>query len=202
MKTIAWFYQNTSIKNEEFRLYLDIIKESSQQKIFPELYLIMQNPGSCANTEKNYNKEVLIRPDATTHRVIGLLNALERLNYIRILNLSDLVNPKGIDFFSKLPIIEKKISKSHTLFDNSRRTELDNLMKDESLVYFACGVNKKIENLKFSALEVLKEKRIKILNGKFEFYHPLTRPNKKLIKGWKFQAAKDLNHLFSYSLRE
>lgn len=196
MKITAFFYHHKKLINQEFRLYLDIKHEDQNRLTQPDLIVIMQNPGSCANPHKKYNTEISVDPDPTLHRIKSLLENFNNLKFIRVINLSDLVNPKGAEFFQNLPLIEKKIGKTHSLFDQSRNKTLNSLIENGSKVYFSCGVNKNCKDLLKVAIAVLKDKNVKILNTKKEFYHPLARPNRKLKNGWKFQAIKDLKKEF------
>ncbi len=191
----AEFYKDKTLKKYEFRLYLDITNKVSNSNSHPDLILIMQNPGSCKNSVKKYNEKIAVKPDATLHRVKTLINNIPSVNHIRVINLSDLINPKAVDFLKELNNVEKKKGTSHSLFDISRKSDLDKLVKNGSLVYFACGVNPKINYLIELAKAALQKKKVRIINKTEKYYHPLTRPHKSsLIEGWQQQAVKEIRN--------
>lgn len=189
----AVFYTKNILKNQEFRLFLDLIKDGIPSQTTPDLYIIMLNPGSCGTGKKEYNKVIEVNPDPTLHRIKALFHEFSDIHHIRVLNLSDLVNPDAKDFYSILPRIEKKIGKEHSLFDSSRKEALDKLVAPGPKVYFACGVNPRNTELISQAKNALEAKGGIILNSLSKYYHPLTRPSKNsLPEGWKAQAVKDL----------
>ena len=104
----AYFYKLDNAQKSDCRLYLDIRSENVSLTR-PDLILIMLNPGSCKSKHMEYEKEIDVNPDQTLHRIKSLMEKQNErnLNWIRVLNLSDLVNAK-VGNSSKLLVKLKK----------------------------------------------------------------------------------------------
>ncbi|HNP24733.1 MAG TPA: hypothetical protein PKM63_22035 [Panacibacter sp.] len=141
-----------------------------------------------------YEKEIDVNPDQTLHRIKSLMEKQNErnLNWIRVLNLSDLVNAKSREFFKIVSEVEETTTRHHSIFDDSRLEDLKKFIAPNDKVFFACGVNGNsndwVENSK------CKINRIGaiVLNKTNKYYHPLVRPNKKDIVDWRDQIREVL----------
>ncbi len=161
------------------RLYLDI-KAFDCNLSRPAVIIVMLNPGSF--TVKK-GRSVW---DATLHRVKHIIDF--GFGWIRVLNLSDIQNAKSADFFENL----KSLPNEHSIFHGDRKCDLDKLVEDGQLVYFACGTNKTNEPFLIQAKEAFSRKNATILNPTTPYYHPLFRPKNGIPK-WEDQFKEALN---------
>lgn len=168
---------------------------------------IMMNPGSgkpkveYKQHDKNVNqvkscelnkiKLVEADPDDTQYQVMRVMR-VKGWKYVRVINLSDYINPKSENFY---PMIKEALSFDrefiHSIFSNERKKEIDRVFKSENKfkVIAAWGVNTKLGKLiKLALANSYVEERIG--NNKttykrkrnFYYYHPLpTNPTKQPI---------------------
>jgi hypothetical protein len=154
------------------RKQLDIVsKDTNTNK--PELMVVMMNPGSSKPLDGDDNGQKLTRskPDNTQHQIVKLMK-LCGLDFVRVLNLSDIRETKSQKFFKHL----QTKNYSHSIFDNSRQDDFDKLFVYDVPVIFAWGVDKKLEVLANMAINKIKSKNpIGILKSgsSFAYYHPL-----------------------------
>ena len=68
-----------------------------------------------------YEKEIDVKSHQTLHRIKSLMEKQNErnLNWIRVLNLSDLVNAKSREFFKIVSEVEERLQSSFN-FDDSR----------------------------------------------------------------------------------
>lgn len=138
-----------------------------------------------------FDRPVTVRPDSTLNRVKDLINNQTKIEWIRILNLSDIVEAKSNIFFKKVSEFEASDSYQHSIFSFSRRQKLLDLLNNGDLAIVACGTNVKNKDLLKHAIEALESIGVRILNRDNKFYHPLARPNKSInIIDWRIQATK------------
>ena len=134
------FYE---IHGYKFRKYLNIKKKDSS-KIGPDLMVVMMNPGSSKpidGIENNIIESKAI-PDRTQDQIMKVMIA-KNLEFARILNLSDIREPKSKLLFSKL--LEMAIMGiSHSIFDVNRKADFDSLFIKNVPVIFAWGVSKNL----------------------------------------------------------
>lgn len=101
--------------------------------------------------------------------------------YARILNLSDLCDPKSNSFYLKLKNINKKTVK-HSIFHHKRNKEFTELFENNATIIVAWGVNEALQSLAELALKKLENNKFKG-NKKQEiewaYYHPLPRTKDK-----------------------
>jgi len=176
-KITGWFYELNGFK---FRKFLNIVRYHTIQKN-PDLMVVMMNPGSSrpVNVDKNYNKETDALPDRTQDQIIRLMNNCS-FNYARIINISDLREPKSSVFYDMIDKLENQ-SIPHSIFDNKRSKEFEELFVKNIPVIFAWGVNKKLLNLAIQAIKRIGDKPIGLKkNGlEYAYYHPLPQNSTK-----------------------
>ncbi len=181
-KVTGFFYQ---INRYKFRKYLNIKKHNSKREI-PDLMVIMMNPGSSRplHGSDKYCVEIEAVPDNTQNQIMRVMSNCN-FEYARILNLSDLREPKSSVFYKKIDEIEKyKIA--HSIFDDKRNSDFENLFVKNIPVIFAWGVNKKLKELATLAMNKIGIEKyigLKKEGVDFAFYHPLP-PNYNKQKEW------------------
>ena len=164
-----------------FRKYLNI-RAKNYKGSFPDLMVIMMNPGSSepTNGDDNGRIETEAKPDLTQNQII---RAMEDSNfkYARVLNLSDLREPKSSQFYRKInPMSADGIY--HSIFGENRNQDFSDLYVKGIPVIYAWGVNKKLMSLAKRALETTRtENSIGWNKPRYDFayYHPLPRSYKK-----------------------
>ncbi len=166
------FYE---LKGFKFRKYLNIIRNSSTKKN-PDLIVIMMNPGSSRPTNgiDNFNEETETVPDRTQDQIMKLMNNCS-FDYARILNLSDLREPKSSLFYDAINTLDKN-NIPHSIFDAKRINDFEELFVRDVPVIFAWGVNKRLIDLAHQAIECIGCKNPIGLNKEglsFAYYHPL-----------------------------
>ena len=166
------FYKENGYK---FRKYLNIIKNNSI-KNKPDLMVIMMNPGSSRplNGIENNKTETQAIPDNTQSQIMRIMKNCN-FEFSRILNLSDLREPKSSVFYDKIEELEKK-KISHSIFSEKRNADFEELFEKKVPVIFAWGVNEKLNILSIKAIKRIKEKNpIGLLKSGFNsaYYHPL-----------------------------
>ena len=167
------------IKGYKFRKYLNIKKKNSTKKT-PDLMVVMMNPGGSKPIDgiDNNTVESDAFPDKTQDQIMKVMSACN-LQYARVLNLSDVREPKSNNLFPKLLEMDKK-GISHSIFDASRREDFDSLFIKDVPVIFAWGVDKKLQDLAEQAIQVIGEDNpIGIAKNDWAYYHPLPQIYKK-----------------------
>lgn len=166
------FYE---IQGYKFRKYLDI-KRNDAIISTPDLMVIMMNPGSSKpidGIENNIIESVAI-PDRTQDQIMKVMLAC-KLDFTRVLNLSDIREPKSNLLFSKLTEIDNK-GISHSIFDVKRKNDFDSLFIKNVPVIFAWGVSKNLQYLAENAIKVIDaDNPIGLAKDGFKwaYYHPL-----------------------------
>ena len=130
----------------KFRKYLNIkLKNSIKQR--PDLMIIMMNPGASRPLDAidNNNLESEAIPDRTQDQIMKVMTAC-KLEYARVLNLTDIRDPKSNQMLLKLTELDQQ-GIPHSLFDSRRRNEFDALFIKNVPVILAWGVNKKLQKL-------------------------------------------------------
>ncbi|QOR36884.1 DUF1643 domain-containing protein [Clostridium sp. 'deep sea'] len=159
----------------------------------PDIIAIMMNPGSSSPKYKSYQessynsniKDIGLNdltetiPDNTQYQIMRFMSKFN-FRHARILNISDVREPKS-------SVFKKKVSKTkynnilcHSIFSDSRAEELQGLMSDKSLYLLAWGVDSKLKALANQAYDKVKHMRtfgkLKIDNL---YYHPLPQDYNK-----------------------
>ena len=168
----------------KFRKYLHI-KTKDSKLTRPDLLVVMMNPGSSRPLDGNNDgrSEVSTAPDRTQHQIMSFMN-LAGFCYARILNLSDKREAKSISFFQFLNSRESQ-SIPHSIFDKSRREDLDTLLIENTPVLCAWGVDPCLSKLARSATNILPPNSIfgsKKPLSEYAYYHPLPRSSERQKK--------------------
>ncbi len=182
---MAFFYQFDDSSDNIYRKFATI-KKNHCSKLHPDLTVIMLNPGSCKHPNpdkipfKGIGEEsaVPVTPDATMHRIKGLLKQIPDLSFIRILNLSDYCEKESKDFFYKLS--QNSLPELHTIFHPDRKAELQEFIRGGDRVILACGIDPRAASLLHLAKLHIQSCGGDILNLNYKPYHPLVRKTHKL----------------------
>jgi hypothetical protein len=124
----------------------------------PCAVVVMMNPGSATPVDKNYVEDELLpsdisssswskeliptNPDLAQYQIMRLM-LLEGWNHVRILNLSDLRNPRSSSFsddFCRANNLDS--SNPHSMIDPSRRSELLTYCNDAPYIIAGWGREK------------------------------------------------------------
>ena len=141
------------IQGFKFRKYLDIQKKNSSRKT-PDVIAVLMNPGGSTpvNGIDNSNEAFEAIPDRTQSQIIKvMLNA--GFNYARVLNLSDIREPKSNEFYKKMAELNSK-GISHSIFDDSRSEDFDQLWVPNVPVIYGWGVSENLKPLAFKSLDM------------------------------------------------
>ncbi|NHF58281.1 DUF1643 domain-containing protein [Flavobacteriaceae bacterium TP-CH-4] len=162
----------------KLRDFLNIKRRKSEVKT-PDLMVVMMNPGSSRPMDGKDNclEEVPAKPDSTQYQIIRLMNQC-RFNYARILNLSDLREPKSTIFYGMITELDQRNLNKHSIFSKERTKDFDTLFVKGIPVVCAWGVDEKLSHLAAMAMERIAARNI--LGKKKEvpypaYYHPLPR---------------------------
>ncbi len=141
----------------------------------PDAVFVMMNPGSSEPREEGYsepifeffgvkdqingNRMVKAKPDVTQYQVMRVMIEMG-WNHVRVINLSDIREPKSLRFFKKVKDFEENYNDIHTVFSELRRDEIEKvfLMKNvNSPVVLGWGRDKHLIPLAEKAMQFLKE---------------------------------------------
>lgn len=191
---VTAFYYNQD--NFKFRRYLEIKRKSiADTEIENDLNVIMMNPGSSSplnrlEDENEYlNKFVEAHPDPTQHQIMQVMENCD-LNYARVVNLSDIREPKSSAFYNLLKSDLQNVT--HSIFQVENEDYLKSYFNPKAHFILGWGVNTKLKPLAKSAIERLNQiygNEIKICgwqhpNNSLAYYHPYPRTNQAKLK-WR-----------------
>lgn len=166
------FYEKEGYK---FRKFLDIKTKNSYQ-LNPDLLVIMMNPGSSKPLDgiDNNCKISKAKPDRTQDQIMRIMLQFG-YQYTRVLNLSDLREPKSKIFYSKMrEMKDKKIA--HSIFDEDRVVDFERLFVKNVPVIYAWGVSHKLKDVALKAMKKMNQVSpigLKKQGTEFGYYHPL-----------------------------
>jgi len=188
----GYYYEN---QEHTFRQYLNIHKKDSTIKT-PDLMVVMMNPGSSKPEDNNQNGciETPAKPDNTQYRIMEVMENCG-FEYARVLNLSDIREPKSNVFYPKIKEMEA-LNISHSIFDNSNKEDLNKLWIKNVPVIFGWGVNYRLKPLALKAIEFCNVSNpFGHQKSKFPwaYYHPLP-PNTHKQKEWVNKITKQLSN--------
>lgn len=181
------------IKEYKFRKYLNIKKENSNLNT-PDLMVIMMNPGSSRPIDgiDNNTLESEAIPDNTQTQIMKvMLNC--GFKYARILNLSDVREPKSNIFYKKIKEMEVT-GIAHSIFDDARKKDFNKLWVKNVPVIYAWGVNQNLKELALNAIKACNSSSVYGIlkpSAYWAYYHPLP-PNYKMQKIWIKKISKKL----------
>jgi hypothetical protein len=190
-KVTGLFYE---IEQYKFRKYLNIIRIDSANHT-PDVMVIMMNPGSSRpmNGINNNTTESEAFPDSTQFQIMQIMQNCG-FEYARILNLSDLREGNSKKFYSRIVEIKEKVI-AHSIFDDRRTNEFDELFVRNVPLIFGWGVNGNLKELAEVAIEKIGNTDpigLKKEGVKYGYYHPLPQIHIKQ-KEWVEKITKMIN---------
>ncbi|WP_298288109.1 DUF1643 domain-containing protein [uncultured Lutibacter sp.] len=189
-KITGLFYE---LQGYKFRAYLDIKKVKTPLKK-PDLMVIMMNPGSSTAIDgiDNNTIESEAVPDRTQSQIMKvMLNT--GLNYARVLNLSDIREPKSNLFYKKIAELEAK-GIAHSIFETSRLEDFNKLWVSNTIVIYGWGVSNNLKPLALKAILASNTSNtygILKPNTTWAYYHPLPPIYSKQIE-WVNEVSEQL----------
>lgn len=169
------------IQGYKFRKYLDIKKVKTALKT-PDLTVIMMNPGSSKPIDgiDNNSIESEAVPDNTQSQIMQvMLNC--GYEYARVLNLSDIREPKSNVFYNKMTELNSK-GIPHSIFDENRQDDFNQLWVNNTALIFGWGVSANLKPLALKAIASCNASNpygILKPNSSWAYYHPLPPIHKK-----------------------
>lgn len=161
------------------------------QSFKPDCIFIMMNPGSSSpNVEVNDTVQsakiknmkisyVPAKPDTTQYQVMRVMNS-KGWDHVRVLNLSDLRNPRSGEFVKTFNEVETyQNGHIHSIFSELRSIELDQKMKRQQNAPVVCawGVSDELNPLIERCIQRIDRKcrRTGVCkdNENKKYYHPL-----------------------------
>ena len=180
---LGYFYKQD---NHVFRRFLEI-KRKNFNDSENDLSVIMMNPGKSFlkyyegnNSTDSFNKFVEATTDKTIKQILRIME-IKKLNYAKIVNLSDIRVTNSTIFYKMLKTELKNYD--HSIFSERNREYIKNYFNPASLFILAWGTNKILQDLSKNAIEVINEywgkdiRKIGIKHpvNKYGYYHPLPR---------------------------
>ncbi|MCK5311622.1 MAG: DUF1643 domain-containing protein [Desulfobacteraceae bacterium] len=157
-----------SISNIDCRSVLEIVNKENNIKeldslslMSPDAIFIMMNPGSSRplnevnniisinNVEQLEVSLVPTKPDTTQYQLMRVMHYCN-WKHVRVLNLSDMRDPKSGRFVERYKAIENYMGlKEHSIFSDARGNELKRKLKRKSAAPVVCawGVNAELDQL-------------------------------------------------------
>jgi len=143
----------------------------------PDSVFVMMNPGSSEPRQFGFREPVFplgkaperlsslemvfAKPDVTQYQVMRIMDEMN-WGHVRIINLSDIREPKSLVFFKRVKMFEENYGGIHTIFSDKRSMErgsVFNLKKKNSPVILGWGRDKNLLPLAETALNFLKDFR-------------------------------------------
>ena len=187
----GYFYKDD--RGSYCRKYLDITAKNSN-KTKPQLMIVMMNPGSSKPLSGIHDGRILTstKPDPTQYQIMQIMDK-KNIQFARVLNLSDLIEPRSSTFYSKIKYSRKDTE--HSIFDSARKHELEELFIKDVPTLFAWGVNSSLNKLTNLAVEELKiSNPLGIQKNNNKFYH--ARPRlKKSQEEWLLRILEQMDQL-------
>ncbi len=195
------------------------IKRKNKSNQIPDTIVVMMNPGSSTPLDKKYDpnifskeeylntkaKEIIpTKPDNAQYQIMRLME-VNKWDFVRILNLSDLRNGNSGKFQTEFrDAMKLDSSNPHCMTHIDRKKELFDYTKSKSNIIIAAWGN--IAELKYSAEAILKldKKTIGLKNGNppsFRYASPymkrqkiewLTEIQKEIQKNQCYQNIKTI----------
>lgn len=161
-----------------------------------DAYFIMMNPGSCHPKNKEYiidtgrkcdSLEMIeCNPDPAQYQIMKLMDN-KSWKFVRILNLSDITTGDSSEFRELLKHIS---SDNHSLFSDSRKEELEVLMRENTRIVAAWTSSKEIRKLAMLCKDKLKDRVIHgIPFDKDKIYYKYIKPQ---LQTQRVQILRDL----------
>jgi len=141
----------------------------------PDSIFVMMNPGSSEPRQFGFREPklsldeaperlstlemVFAKPDVTQYQVMRIMTEM-KWDHVRIVNLSDIREPKSLIFFKRVKMFEENYGGIHTIFSGKRSKERDwvfKLKNKNSPVILGWGRDKNLLPLADIALNFLKD---------------------------------------------
>ena len=168
-----------------------IENHNSLSSMLPDAVFIMMNPGSSKPLEEINNiisyknlgelqvSLVATKPDTTQYQLMRVMIYC-KFNHVRVLNLSDMRDPKSGKFVERYKKIENNTGfVGHSIFSDVRKNELQNKLKSKKSVPVVCawGVSSDLDPLIERCINKISHitKTIGLLKKgtKNKYFHPL-----------------------------
>jgi hypothetical protein len=189
-RSFAYFYRNEDGLN--CRKYLDVKLEGTDVAS-PQLIVLTLRPGSCGEYDSiALEKEIEVKPDVVQHRVQSLMRQ-RGLQWVRIMNLSDLQETTVNRFFKKLGNVENGDLPKHSIFHPSRKEELLQHAKGETPFLLAWGDDPRAGKLGNTVVARIKEQGFRIINEAGPHHHPADKSASENTI-WVDQAGELIHH--------
>jgi hypothetical protein len=163
----------------------------------PDAIFIMMNPGSSKPLEKvnntikhDYINQLEIsllptKPDTTQYQVMRLMRYCN-WNHVRVLNISDMRDPKSGKFVQRYVDLEKGTGfTAHSIFDDERTIEVNLKLKRKKTAPIVCawGVSDDLDPLIDRCLGKIGDQLITgLLKNSNKYYHPLPTLQKAKVE--------------------
>ena len=166
--------------------------------------VVMMNPGGCkpVNGIDDNTIESEAIPDRTQSQIMKVMTAC-KLQYARVLNLSDVCEPKSNKLFPKLLKMHKE-GIPHSIFGPNRKDDFESLFIKGGPIIYAWGVDKKLQDLAEMAITTINtENPIGLVKDGYEcaYYHPLPQNYKKQVE-WVDKIIEILNNYKNQDLNK
>lgn len=180
----SFYYRNIGGEQVLCRRAADI-KSIDYKDEAIDAYFVMMNPGKCKSYDvtkvaKVEDNDVIFVEASSDHTMARVMNIMKELRwkYIRILNVSDIVDPNSGRAKAKIKKIIENGYDEHCIFAESRREELDSLTREDAVYIISWGTGKELNCYKKLAMGYLKDKRyIGVQNKSGQYYHIKPRKN-------------------------
>jgi len=168
-----------------------IENHNSLSSMLPDAVFIMMNPGSSKPLEEINNiisyknlgelqvSLVPTKPDTTQYQLMRVMIYC-KFNHVRVLNLSDMRDPKSGKFVERYKKIENNTGfVEHSIFSDVRKNELQNKLKSKKSIPVVCawGVSSDLDPLIERCINKISHitKTIGLLKKgtKNKYFHPL-----------------------------
>ncbi|MBB3182286.1 hypothetical protein [Variovorax sp. Sphag1AA] len=160
---------------------------------------VMMNPGDSKpllgteSAPKHEARLVATRPDRTQFQLMRLMGMLG-WQRVRVLNLSDLRNPRSSSFYEQLKGFKAHEGHNgHSIFSTTRKAELAGALarKPGAPIVAAWGVGRPLKDLATNAVDALNGKAVGLNHprGAWAYRHPLPQRNGPQIQ-WRLDALE------------
>lgn len=196
-------------------IYTKGITEQNRKESIPDALVIMMNPGSSKPIKKSKFKVytaqniellaksmesgddlVITKPDRTQYQIMRIMEN-KNWSHVRVVNLSDIRNPKSHLFNKKLKALNqiRKGYNLHSLFSQERVAEQKYIfnIKDSGCIICAWGLDRNLENLgQLCKSGIPKSNRVVGLQKDSVnlYYHPLQRGGSEALSKWVDNICK------------
>lgn len=184
----SFYYRNIDGEQVLCRRAADI-KSIDYKDESIDAYFIMMNPGKCKSYDvtkvaKDEEADVFFSEAISDPTMARVMNIMKELGwkYIRILNMSDIVEPNSPSANAKIKKIIEQGYYEHCIFAESRREELDSLTKQDAVYVISWSTSEEINYYVPLAMSYLEGKTyIGAQNKCGKYYHVKLRGKENQI---------------------